>query len=185
MWNVYQIVNSVNGKKYYGITNNMQRRLASHKHAALTANKRSPLYASIRKHGWENFSMELLHEGLTSEEAGVIEMNLISQDANCYNLHLGGHIGFDIRMLPEDRIAQWKERLSVGRSGKKPALGMNHTEKNRQLFKEVSRKYWDTQETYDWNDVKDLSFKKAKLKYGISKTHYYRLRKRDKNNDLI
>lgn len=185
MWNVYQIVNSVNGKKYYGITNNLQRRLANHKHAALTADKRSPLYCSIRKHGWDKFSMELLQGGLTAEEAGVLEMKLISQDANCYNLHLGGHIGFDIRMLPEDRISQWKERLSAGREGKKPALGMKHTEENKQLFQQVSRKYWDTQKTYDLDAVKELSFKQAKLKYGISKTHYYRLRRRDKSNDLI
>jgi len=185
MWSVYQIVNKISGNKYYGITKNARLRWNAHKHAALTANKKSPLYDAIRSYGWDQFEMQVLESGLSPEEAGHIEIGLIAGDTTCYNLHLGGTVGFDIRLLPEERQVEWKRKLSEKRAGRTPFLGMNHTQENKQLFSQVSRKYWDTQATYRWDDVKNLSFKEAATKYGISKTHYYRLRRRGKSNDLI
>lgn len=86
--------------------------------------------------------------------------------------------------LPDSKQAEWKSKLSEKRKGRKPALGMQHTDENRALFQKLSREYWSTQHTYCWDDIKDLSFREANEKYGISKTHYYRLRKRSKTNDL-
>ena len=182
---VYQIVNTVSGRKYYGITKNVRARMASHRWAALRGGYKSPLYDAIRSYGWDAFEVQTLHENLSEEEACKCEIELIASDSNCYNLHLGGHVGFDIRTLPEERQSEWKAKLSTKRRGKKPALGMKHTEENKQLFKQVSREYWDTQDTYEWKEIGKLSFKEAHTKYGISKTHYYRLRKRDKISDLV
>ena len=86
--------------------------------------------------------------------------------------------------LPEERQVEWRAKLSAKRKGRKPALGMKHTEASKELFRKVSREYWSTQDTYDWDDMKDMPFKQARDKYGISKTHYHRLRKRSKANDL-
>lgn len=185
MWNVYQIVNRVSGRKYYGIAKNTRLRWNAHKHSALTARKKSPLYDSIRSYGLDQFEMEVLHTGLSPEEAGHIEIGLIAADTTCYNLHLGGKIGFDIRLLSEDRQKQWKAKLSEKRAGRTPALGMTHTDENKKLFSQVAREYWESRKTYTWEDMKELSFIEAHTKFGISKTHYYRLRKRDKSNDLI
>jgi predicted DNA-binding protein (UPF0251 family) len=61
---------------------------------------------------------------------------------------------------------------------------MTHSEENKRLFSEVSKAYWDTQQTYKIDDVCTLSFRQAHEQYGISKTHYYRLLKRAKSNEL-
>ena len=53
----------------------------------------------------------------------------------------------------------------------------------KQICTESSKKYWDSVETYDWNNIKNYSHKEAKEKFGISTTHYYRLRKQFGNNE--
>jgi group I intron endonuclease len=184
MYTVYQFVNKNNGRKYYGITKNLRTRLASHKYAALRGYK-SPFYCAVRKHGWDNFEVVVLHEGLSPEDAGKIEIDLIAGDTNCYNLHLGGKIGFDASTLPEDRKENWLANMRKARQGRKPALGMRHTEENKKLFAESSRKYWDNQETYNWDEIKHLSFREASKQFGISKTHYHRLRKRNGISDSV
>jgi group I intron endonuclease len=181
---VYQFVNRVSGRKYYGITKNIHTRTSAHKSAAKRGAK-SPFYCSVRKYGWECFELSILHSNLPQEDASKLEIALIATDDRCYNLHLGGKIGFDIRLLPEERLRSLKEKLRAGRKDRKPALGMKHTELNRKLFADVSRKYWDSQETYTWEDIKNLSFQKASKQFGISKTHYYRLRKRHGTNDSM
>lgn len=88
-----------------------------------------------------------------------------------YNILDGGTSYFPIKDKEE-----WLRKMKVGRIGKTPALGMKHTEENKKLFSKVSREYWDSQYTYDRSEIIKLSFKEAKLKFGISKTHYYRIR---------
>ena len=84
-------------------------------------------------------------------------------------------------MLP---IKNWKKKLSKSRKGRKPALGMKHSKENKILFSKISNEYWGTQITYKWEDFKHLSHKEAKKQFGISTTHYYRLKKRFETNDL-
>ena len=88
------------------------------------------------------------------------------------------------RILHEECVRRhakkrWIDNLKRGRVGKKPALGMRHTRENRQLFSRVSREYWDNQDTYIDNaeDILKLSHREAKKVFGISTTHYYRLKK--------
>lgn len=178
MYVVYAIINKQSGRKYYGITKNFKRRMASHKYAALSGSYKSPIYDSIRSYGWDGFDKVILHEGLSPEQAGKIEIDLIANDDKCYNLHLGGKIGFDARLLPEERVANWKAAMKKARQGRTPAKGMKHSEENKKVFADVSRKYWDSQETYDPVQVCSVPFREASKLYGVSKTHYHRLRKR-------
>ena len=181
MYVVYVIKNKQSGRKYYGITKRFVARMSAHKHAALS--KKSPLYNAIRSYGWDNFECVVLHEGLTAEQAGQIEIDLIAEDETCYNLHLGGKIGFDIRLLPEKRVNKWKSALKQARQGRTPSKGMKHSEDNKKFFADVSRKYWDSQTTYDSAQVCAVPFREASKLYGVSKTHYHRLRKRLGSND--
>lgn len=184
---VYKATNTKTGNSYYGITKNFPKRKSSHKQNAREENKskkgcKTPFYDSIRSYGWETFKWEILFEG-TEEECSVLEIELIANDNSCYNLHEGGSIGFNVITKSEEEVNKWKTKLSNARKGRTPAKGMIHTEDNKKLFSKVSKEYWDTQETYDWEEIKHLSHKEAKEKFGISTTHYYRLKKRALPNE--
>ena len=84
--------------------------------------------------------------------------------------------------------AKIAKKLKEQRKGRTPALGMKHTDESKKISSEVSNKYWDTQDTFARNPEKveailQLSHKEAKLQFGISTTHYYRLKKRFASND--
>lgn len=182
---VYKSTNVKSGHNYYGITNNLYNRKAAHKSRAkkyFKTKQKTPFYCAINKYGWNNFVWEVIFDG-TSEEAASLEIKLISEDKNCYNLHEGGTIGFSMRKKSKEDYEEWKSKLIKARQGRKPALGMSHSNENKKLFSDISRKWWDSQETYSWKDIKDLTFKEANLQFGISKTHYYRLKKRLGNNE--
>lgn len=177
MFYVYKITNKSNGKWYIGYTNNIESRWNSHTHAS--KNKNTPLYNSMRKHGINNFSVEVLHIYENKQDAVSKEIALIDTlNPMCYNLAKGGEGGY---VIPESKREGWLLKLSDKRQGRQPALGMKHTKENRDLFSECGKKRWDACGRYP--DVSHLSFKEAREQFGISKTHYYRL-KRVKSNDL-
>lgn len=176
---VYKILNSVNGKEYVGITKNAKLRWNSHVYSSKTKN--TPLYAAMRKYGTDKFYMQVICICPDWNYACDVEVELIKQSSSLYNLAAGGKGGY---VVPEEHKAEWKEKLSQARRGRKPAKGMKHTEKNKKLFAEVSRKYWEDQDTYNAEEVIKYSFKEAEKMFGISKTHYYRL-KRNMSNDHV
>ena len=174
---VYKIVNPKSEKFYIGITNNLKRRMQAHKYVAKSGSK-SPLYDWIRSHNM-GFTVIVLQECSSREEAEKLEQELIlvCREAGLPILNVadGGDGGFVIT-----DVESWKQRLKVARKGKVPAKGMKHSDENKQLFAEVSNAYWESQDTYtkNINEILKLSHKEAKEKFGISTTHYYRLRKR-------
>lgn len=169
---LYKITAPDSERYYYGITVHVTRRIATHKHASKTKN--TPLYSWMRKH--TDWSLKVVAEFESKELCCEAEVAAIANsDSNCLNLSPGGEGGFVIL----DRAA-WIEKLKAARKGRKPALGMNHTEETkarlRQVMAEREREYPE--------EVLNLSFADAHDKFGISKTHFYRLRKRAKINDL-
>lgn len=174
MYQLHRIKNIVSGRCYIGMTkNNYLRRFSQHFSAARRGLK-SPLYDAIRKYGEKNFSIEVIEEVETKQECCKKEIAFITNSDNLYNLASGGEGGFTVSNLKD-----WKEKLSKARQGRKPALGMKHTEENKKFFSEcVKRKRL----LYDV--TLPNSFKEAKQLLGISKTHYYRLVKRAKGSDL-
>ncbi len=179
---LYEIRNSINDAVYVGITRtSLEARYRAHKHSA----KRgvvTPLYSLIRKYGFENFRIVLISEfqhetDLLAAEKALIQAYRIS-GSRCLNILDGGESYFPIK----DWEAQ-KAKLRKARAGRKPALGMKHSDENKKLFSECGKRRWDMYGRYPSN-VTDLSFKDAKVKYGISKTHYYRLKKLAKPNEL-
>lgn len=182
---VYKVTNKISKKCYYGITENLYNRKANHKNRSKKENRnkrggKTPFYDAIRKYGWENFNWEIIFEG-SKKECSSLEIKLIKRDINCYNLHEGGSIGFSMKNKTTEEFNEWKNKLKKARKGKKPALGMSHSEENKKLFKKCSDKYWSTQKTY--NSVEILNYgkihgmTKTLKKYGISKTHYYKFKR--------
>jgi group I intron endonuclease len=169
------------------------------------------LYNAMRKHGVGNFSCETVATFSSKEECELYEIAKIdymrTNNVPHYNLHDGGTLGYN--MQNSTQYEKWKKKLSLNaianssdttardawisklkeqRKGRTPALGMKHTDETKQLASEVSNTYWDTQETFTRDaskvtEILKLSHKEAKKQYGISTTHYYRLKKRFTTND--
>lgn len=150
--------------------------MAMHRWTAKTSTK--PLYRAMRKYG--NFEIMLLKTFETREELIEAEIKAIAEarsyEHHLYNLADGGEGGFVITD-PIKKLS-WIEKLKVARKGAKPALGMKHTEENKKFFSECNKRKIPTYPNIDFS----LGFAKCNKIWGISKTHYYRLRKR---NDSI
>ncbi len=186
MYSLYVIINNVSGSMYLGQTSNtVPRRFYEHKHNAFSLNKKSKLYDAMRSYGEDAFEVQLMEVYATKEQVNAAEVAAIQEakelGISVYNMTKGGEGGFSV---PFENLDSWKVKLSKARVGRKPALGMKHSEENKKLFSEVSSKYWDENRQYTVEDMVNAgSFKKAKELYNISKTHYYRLIKRALPNE--
>lgn len=179
---LYEIRNSINDAVYVGITrNSLEQRFRSHKHAVKRGDM-TPLYCMMRKYGFDKF--EILLVSCFQFEADLLnaEKSLIKayRDAGkkCLNVLDGGESYFPIKDWEE-----WKNKLKEGRKGRKPALGMKHSEENKKTFSECGKRRWDIYGRYP-GEVVQFGFTEANKLFGISKTHYYRLRKLAQNNEL-
>ena len=180
MYYLYYLQSLDTPKYYIGITSNMRLRMNSHRHAARTG-KKSPLYSAMRKY---DFYMVQMGEYHSFEEVAEAEKSAIS-----FARQLGKPIlnladgGDGCYVVPEHLKDAWRAKLSIARKGRKPALGMKHTDETKKLCGEYGKLRWDIHGRYP-EEVITYSFKEAKEKFSISKTHYYRLLKRAKSNDL-
>lgn len=90
---VYQITNNVNQKKYIGKTKNLKARLWQHKSQTVCRY----LHRAILKYGFHNFSVDILKDKLTFDEASFWEGEYIksvdTMSPNGYNLILDTHHG--------------------------------------------------------------------------------------------
>jgi len=171
MYYVYKLYTDSSDAVYVGMTSNPKARLRGHKHAA-NSGKKSKLYDHMRKHGVQTYKLEVLFETESKEQCCEKEIQLI-EELGTLNLAAGGTGGY---VVPLEKRESWVEKLKAARAGKQPALGMKHTEENKKLFSEVSKKYWETQDKYSAEEIA-VPFKEANKKYGISRTHYYRLKR--------
>ena len=175
MYKLYTITNQITRNQYFGITK-MSLKHRWNMHRFTSKNGRSKLACALRSYGVENFKMELVQEFDTQEECCKAEQEAIATHNNLYNLAVGGQVGFSMRLKSEDEQQAWKDRLSLARQGKQPALGMQHTEENKKFFSECGKLRWDKYGRYSPEDILELRCCDAIRKFGISKTHYYRLR---------
>lgn len=130
-------------REYIGqtIQDDFQVRLNGHISEANNGKKRH-LYNAIRKHGWNNFKVEILHsfpkEGNWKERLDELEtLEILQRNTlapNGYNNETGGNRN---KILHEDT----KVLMSVAHSGEKHHMfGKNHTEETRQLLREANAK---------------------------------------------
>jgi group I intron endonuclease len=81
---------SPSGQAYIGQTNNLHRRNICH----INTNGCRAFANAIKKYGWDNFTHEILAEGLSIEEANNLEEEFIKSygtlSPNGYNLRTGG-----------------------------------------------------------------------------------------------
>lgn len=93
-WCVYCHTNKINGKKYIGISSNVDKRWAGK-----GTNYYDQVFGNaIKKYGWDNFTHEIVFENLTKEEACEKESELILLNKSNikeygYNRSNGGESG--------------------------------------------------------------------------------------------
>lgn len=109
MNDVYIITNTVNNKKYIGITcRGYQERFKEHIHDALNSSK-SILHNAIRKHGPEAFTVELLESDIPDDKIEEFEkyyiqkFNTFYTDGFGYNMTEGGGGMAGYKHTPEAR----------------------------------------------------------------------------------
>lgn len=107
-YRLYRLVNSVNAKEYIGITTgSLDARLRGHRRQARLGTK-SPLYNAMRRHGIENFSIELIRDDARSlEELQQQEIDEIAKrgtQRRGYNTALGGALGTSKATVVEGRV---------------------------------------------------------------------------------
>lgn len=115
---IYIIQNIVNSKIYVGQTKDPAQRWRQHKAMARRPNDKraqSPLYHSMRKHGLDNFTFEVVAVFTSAEDADAHEINLIAalkttQSEVGYNLAPGGLVN---RHSAETRDKQRAKRLQA------------------------------------------------------------------------
>lgn len=98
IYSIYKATNNVNGKSYIGFDANWPTRQKNHKKNYTERN--SNFYAALRKHGWENFTWEILYQSTDKEYTHkVMEEHFIREyDTHCdtghgYNMSYGGDGG--------------------------------------------------------------------------------------------
>lgn len=90
---IYKLTNKNNGKYYFGKTVNYKKRMNKHKNSW----KKGTTYLSnsIKKHGWDNFQVEILIKDVPEEDLSALEISYIdifdaTNRKKGYNLTKGG-----------------------------------------------------------------------------------------------
>lgn len=109
MAEVYLITNTVNNKKYVGLTRNgYKNRFSSHLQAAFVSNKKGVLYDAMRKYGLTKFGIEVVFQNPSSAVCGMMEQVLVkkwnTQVPNGYNMTPGGESIKGYKTLKDEDI---------------------------------------------------------------------------------
>ena len=105
---IYLITNIVNGNKYIGLSNNIQRRASEHL-SPKSVHKSTNLAKAFKKYGKENFDFSVLEYVCCESDLASREMFWIEKLKPEYNMNSGG-LGNSGRTLSNELKAKLKER---------------------------------------------------------------------------
>ena len=156
---VYKHTNKLNGKCYIGITQQLNYKKRWGYGAGYS--KQLKFYNAIEKYGWDNFDHEILYTGLSAEEAGMLEKELIKKydsQNNGYNINEGGeNVGYHHSNETKQKLAKliWitngslnKRIHDISELANYPNfyLGYTKTEKQKQVQQKKNENYKKEQE---------------------------------------
>jgi hypothetical protein len=138
MYKIYLIINLLNSKQYIGVTKfSLEERFLQHTKRGFF------LTEVIQKYGEQKFSIELIEEVKTPEQAYELEIFYIKEyntkAPNGYNLTDGGDGIFgwqptdEYRQECSERIKQLHKNKKIGMYGK------NHTEKTKEKMSQSAK----------------------------------------------
>ena len=132
---IYCYTNKVNGKKYIGQAVDFLIRHKQHINQAYNEKQKRnynvPFHNAIRKHGIENFEIEILIENLRNREElnywecfYIIERDTLAKNQKGYNLASGGEGGNTIVGKTKEEVAEIRKKQSEANKGLR--AGENH-----------------------------------------------------------
>lgn len=126
-WVVYEILNTVNGKIYIGSTNNIDRRMRSHRHPS---SKCTVIKRAIYKYGWDAFRVEIVGRYKSSDEALEAETREISSRGSLipkgYNVLAKAGSVYGYKHTLENRLRQSMRQKGVKQSSDLVARRIAH-----------------------------------------------------------
>lgn len=108
MFLIYCHTNKIDNKRYIGMTNDIKRRW---RQSGSEYKSATCFYNAINKIGWDNFTHEILEQGLTESEARVKEIYYINlydttNPAKGYNIDKGGRGGRIYKTHPRNMLGK-------------------------------------------------------------------------------
>ena len=165
---IYKITNLINSKVYIGRTNNLKRRIKQHRN--LSSNRY--LSKSIKKYGWENFSVEILERNLNIENVPNIESKYIEE----YN-STNRNFGYNIQKISQTGklFCSDEEKIERSRSRIKKSTGLTLEEFQNKIvemrdsgltFQEISKELnvYVTTVTRHYHKAKNINLDDLKTK---------------------
>ena len=151
---IYKI-SSPNNKVYIGRTDDFNRRMIEHKHAAYTKKLSNSLYRAIRKYGWDNMVKEIICE-VESEKAQKLEEELILAHNSVRKGYNDSYVGAGGDQWKgrrdSDEYMEFIQRMSEMSKGEKnPMYGKSHSEESKQKLKEKAKGRFSLQWYIDRN----------------------------------
>ena len=139
---IYKIQSPI-GKVYIGRTDNFNRRMVEHKHAAYTKKLSNTLYKAIRKYGWDNMIKEVICE-VESDKAQKLEEELILAHNSVRRGYNDTYIGSggDVwkGRYDSDEYMEFIEKMSELSKGENNGMyGKKHSEESKQKLKEKAK----------------------------------------------
>lgn len=130
MYRVYKITNTVNNKIYIGYTKlSLMKRMRLHVNSKT---EKMLIVKAINKYGAEKFTIELVQEFSSKQDAVVAEISLIESLKPHYNIHQGGTggpmYGPMNGMFGKKHSTEWKINKSESMTGSQnPMFGKTHS----------------------------------------------------------
>lgn len=122
MYSIYVITNILNGKKYVGLTkHDIHHRFKGHVKSAKYDSKFT-LHQAIRKHGVENFKIDLFsvhdsfEDAVQSEKNTIKKLNTLVSEGHGYNMTEGGEGFFGLSPDAKKSIARSHLRENLKKS---------------------------------------------------------------------
>lgn len=133
-YSLYIHINKLNDKKYVGITKQDPKQRWGNDGSNY---KESPhFYSAILKHGWGNFDHVIVHDGMTRDDACLLEKHYIdyfkTQDKDLgYNIYEGG----TAPSLPQET----RDKIAKCLKGNKHCLGRVTSEETKRKISEAQK----------------------------------------------
>ena len=140
---VYVHTNKSNGKKYFGITNNISTRWGHNGNQYIDSSCRA-FGNAVKKYGWDGFTHEILHSHISRDEACRLEKYYISEFKTNIYRH-GNKYGYNLTDGGEGGG-------SYDRTGEhNPFYGKNHTEETKQKLSDAKIGRYSGKESHTYN----------------------------------
>lgn len=166
---IYIATNKTTGKFYIGqTTKTLDERRKMHEWLALSAKRKTYFHRALRKYGVDNFQWSVYKRVKSKAKLDKEEKRLIAlyNKETIYNLSSGG-----------EGAVGYKRSAKTRARDRAIALARPPCSEATRIKMSLSGLVRGKRDTKYHSNILRFTYKVAKVKYGISKTHYYRLRK--------